>query len=319
MRRITVMGLSVFALVAFSAIAASSAFAGEYGRCVKAPLSTVTYKKKGKEATKEKIPVGLYENKECTVQEKKLVAEKYESPEEPKGTPIPSQVEGKYEWAPGAGPKPGYTGKTGMVTRTYPGGVEECAKSTSVGRRTGVNSATVVVTYSRCSSKLATCTTERITGVNERAEPIWSETTPSGTIETLPLDSRLVEHGETFEQLDGEGEFEKFVEPAKGEAWTLLTSSEEGEGNPYKGLLAVFECKEVAREFRGGELAGVTTNVNKMETNLRTTFEEGKGLQDVFGEAEVGGKPPLIPIGHETIKTAERLKGEEKVEVRTVP
>ncbi len=320
MKRITVMGLSLFAVVALSALAASSAFAGEYGRCIKT-VSTVTYKKvKGEvtvEATKEKVPNGLYENKECTKPEAKLIAEKYKEPEEPKGTPIPAVPEGKYEWVPGPGPKPNDTDKTGKATLTGAAGVIECAKSTSTGTITGVKTDKEAVLFSKCSTKGAPCTTVRITGLNENAEPIWTETTAPGTIETFPLDTEVIDHGEYFYQLTAEGEFEKFVEPAEGEAWTLSTSSEVGEENPYKGLQAVYECKEVARIFTAGALAGVTPNVNKMETNLTTTFEEGKGLQNLFSDAEVGGKPPLIPIGRGIEKTSGKAKGEEKNEIRT--
>ncbi len=324
MKRITVMGLSLFAVVAFSAFAATSAFAGEYGRCIKT-VSTVTYKKvKGKpphevvtEATKEKVPNGKYENKECTKPEAKLIAEKYKEPEEPKGTPIPAVTEGKYEWVPGPGPKPKDTDKTGKATLTGAAGVIECAKSTSTGEITGVKTDKEVVLFSKCSTKGAPCTTVRITGLNEKDEPIWTETTAAGSIETFPLNTEVIDHGESFAQLGPEGQFEKNVEPAEGEAWTLFTSSEEGAENPYKNLQAVYECKEVARIYTAGSLAGVTTNVNKMETNLTTTFEEGKGLQDLFSDAEVGGKPPLIEIGRGIEKTSGKAKGEEKNEIRT--
>ncbi len=278
MKRIGIVGLCLATAFVLTAVIASAAQAGEYGRCVKA---------------KE----GRYTNAGCTEES--------------------VTKEGDYEWVPGPGPRPKDTGKTGVATLTGAAGVIECKKSTSTGEITGVKSDKELFTFSKCTTKGAPCTTIRITGVSEKGEAIWTETTPAGSIETFPLNTTLIDHGEKFVQLTAEGEFEKFVEPAEGEAWTLFTSSEEGEENPYKGLQAVYECKEVARIFTGGELAGVTTPVNAMETSLTTTFEEGRGLQDLFSDAEVGGKPPLIPIGRGIEKTSGETKGEEKNEVRT--
>ncbi len=224
---------------------------------------------------------------------------------------------GEYEWHPGAGQKPKYTDKTGLATLTGAAGVIECKSSAGTGEITGIKTDKEQVLFSNCSTKGAPCTTVRITGVNEKGEPMWTETTAPGTIETFPLVTEVIDHGEFFYQLGPEGELEKIVEPPEGEAWTLFTSSEEGEENPYKGLQAVYECKEVARIFTAGALAGVTTNVNKMETNLTTAFEEGKGLQNLFSDAEVDGEPPLIPIGRGTEKALGADLGEEKNEIRT--
>jgi hypothetical protein len=269
MKRIGMAGLCLMVMVAFSAIAASSAFAAEYGVCVKA-------------SKVEKEYTGEYTEKNCQNES--------------------ATASGKYEWVPGPGPEPKYTGKTGVVTLTGAAGAIECKKSVSTGEITGPKSDTDVFTFSQCTTKGAPCTTVRLNGKGQ-----WEEVGTVGDIETLKLNTTLIGHGEAFEQLGPDGEPEKLVEPAEGEIWTLFTSSEES--GPYKGLWAAYNCREVARIFTGGELAGVTTE------NLTTTFEEGKGLQDLFGEAEVDDNPPLVPIGRGTAKATDKAKGAKNTEV----
>jgi len=122
MKRISVVvGLCLAAIFAVSALGASSAFAGEFGVCVKAAKS-------GKKYT------GKYNDKGCTQ--------------------VNAKSEGKYEWEPypatKSGVKWGYTDKTKTATLEGSAGSITCTASTSVGKVTGVKTDEDVVTFTGC-------------------------------------------------------------------------------------------------------------------------------------------------------------------------
>lgn len=114
MKRIKIVGLcltAVFALVAFSAMAASSAYAGEYGVCVKS---------KG----------GKYAEKNCL----KLAG---------------GAKEEKYEWVSAAGEKS--TTSTKVAKLESAGGVIECKKSKGTAEITGAKTDVESTTFEDCT------------------------------------------------------------------------------------------------------------------------------------------------------------------------
>ena len=262
MKRISIVGLSLLAMMVVSAVTSSSAFAGEYGRCV------------------EVESMGKYANEECTH--------------------VAPGPEGEYEWEPGVGPVNKESGESGPTTLTSASGVIECAKSTSVGEITGTKKDKEVVMFTDCATEKEPCTTVRLNGEVE-----WEQVGMEGDIETFPLNTTLVDHGESFLQLSETGMPEKSVEPAEGEAWTLFTSAAPF---PYEGLQAAYECNGVARIFTAGALAGVTTPVNAMGNTLTITFKEGKGLQNLFSEAEGGAAGTKKPIGRGIEQAQEEIE-----------
>jgi hypothetical protein len=95
----------------------------EFGRCVKAPAE-----KEGKVT----VYHGLYVNSGCT----------YES-----GLKL-----GKYEWLPGPGPNPKFSGSAKAATLETVGGSKiKCLESTNSGEYTGTKTATVNVTFTGCA------------------------------------------------------------------------------------------------------------------------------------------------------------------------
>ena len=120
MRRIQIVGLCLGAVFAFSAMAASSAYAGEYGTCVKT-----------KEV--EKHYTGNYKDKNCT---------EYTG----SGT-------SEYEWEPTlSGSKIAVTDSSKVATLESALGNVTCKKSTSAGDITGPKSATDTVTFTSCEA-----------------------------------------------------------------------------------------------------------------------------------------------------------------------
>jgi len=121
MKRYKVIGLCLVAVFAFSAIAASGAQAGTFGRCVKE--TTKPYK-------------GKFTDKNCLV----------------KATPA-EEAEGKhnkYNWVPGPGPKPGFTSKGGASALKGEAGEITCKKNTDVGKMTGEKTDEDVFTFEKC-------------------------------------------------------------------------------------------------------------------------------------------------------------------------
>ncbi len=155
MKRIGIVGLCLAAMFALSAMAASSAFAGEYGECVKAP-------KVGKPAKY----LGHYTNKECTKKATKAEEEVGKT--------------NKYNWQSAAGKT--YTDSTKTAELKSAGGVIKCTASTSTGEITGWQSDTDNVTFTGCELSV----TKGLCN---------SEGEPAGTIKTFALKTFLLDHG----------------------------------------------------------------------------------------------------------------------------
>jgi hypothetical protein len=163
MKRITIVGLSLVAVFAFSAMASSSAFAGEYGVCVKAA-------KEGKKYT------GNYTEKNCVTKS---------------GT-----KEGKYEWSPYPGPagtKWTFTSKGGSATLSTAQGSITCKKNTDSGEITGAKTDVDTVTFVEC--------TNSVFGTNCYNVESTKEGKKGGTI-IVKTDTKLIDHGEKGESKD---------------------------------------------------------------------------------------------------------------------
>jgi len=272
MKRIHIVGLCLVAMFAFSAMASSSAFAGEYGQCLK--ISPVTGKAlknqqyKDENCTVKENPAdpdgkygwfpgapakcqgaknGHYHDNACTVGEKE------------------SDPDGKFEARCGAAPGSGgnygpanncatFTSKTGFAALSTPAlgaSAVECQKSTGTGEVTGAKTGTTVTTFTECSTK---------------GEKCQSKGEPAGTIKTFELDTTLIDHGE--KGLSG-------GEPISGEVWTEFSIKS---GEPS---LAIFSCTGVGFFSAVGSNAGVTEgNIDKMGTESKTEIKVGLGEQD---------------------------------------
>ncbi len=133
MRRIRVVGLCFAAVFALSAMVASAAQAGEYGRCLKSAQVAKKY-------------TGGFEDKNCQT--------------------VNPTGEGKYEWYSGlnrplGGPlKPGYTSKTTKVVLASTYGRLECKSSRDVGEITGPKADVDLITFTGCTMGGTKCNSE---------------------------------------------------------------------------------------------------------------------------------------------------------------
>jgi hypothetical protein len=287
MKRTRIMGLCVMAalaVVALSAMAASSASAGTYKYCVKQKKGEYTSSTCGTKSSKPKKgsyelasvepcvkqKKGEYSNNTCTTKSSK-----------PK--------KGSYEKVSGLG----YTTATGEAKLETPklGGTVKCSASKGKGSITGPKTATLQVTFTGCETK----------GV-----PCESGATP-GTIETLGLETSLIDHGE--KGLGGKGE------PLAGEVWTDIKGLASN-----GGVQAIFGCEGIGYFKSTGTLAGVDGGVNKLSFTGSTNFENGIGEQDL--ETAVSSKPTFPP--EETLGpfasteiTSSTIKFEKEIEVQS--
>lgn len=257
MKRVRIVGLCLLAAVALSAMAASSAYAGEYGKCTKT-----------KEVDKQYT--GNYTNRNCT------------------SVSYTGHGKSEYEWyALGSSGFPGpvsITGSTKVATSESAFGNFTCKKSTSTGELTGPKAGTEVITYTGCEAS---------------KEKEKSEGEPGGTIKTNLLDSRLVDHGETA---GGK-------EPAEGEVWNCLTSSED---EPY---LSEYEWSRVKVREKG-EACAVVTGTDQMGTKTTETFGKNTAPQDLELEYSLNeGADWEGPIGMTRVTTA-TVKTTAKMEVK---
>ncbi len=268
MKRIRIAGLCLVAAFAFSALAASSAYAGEYGECVKAPTSLLMYKLRGKPKT-QTISIGKYLTKDCEIlaPEPGPLDGKVENPteENPETKKIEPYLgpEGKYEWkAVKAEDKP-FMDASGMVKLVFITPEKlvvavVCKKSTSIGELLGWQRNVEHIAFEKCL--LA-------------GKPCWNVGVPNkksgGTIVTFVLDTYLMDHG--TEGPDSE-------EPKEDEVWNEFESSDP-EWFPY---LAAFHCKGEPPLAIGGAVSGVFTPVSKMARYFTLTFEPTIGEQSLF-------------------------------------
>lgn len=250
MKRIGVVGLCLLVIVVSAGMAASSAYAGEYGRCVKEVG-------------------GPYEDANCT----KEVA-----------------VGGEFKWVPGPGPKPQYKSKskaasiTAEIENPATGVLEAktvtCKASKDSGKITGVKTDTDTITFTGCAFEAKKCA---------------SPGKKAGEIETVALQTTLIDHGET-------GPF-GVGEPAVGEVWTLFNA-------PLFGDITEFTCGAFEITVKDW-VAGVTTPTNEMKKVFTTVFEAGKGIQHLV--VEIKGVGTAVGV----LKVTTTTKTKEAIEIKT--
>jgi hypothetical protein len=260
MKRTRIMGLCVMAALAafaLSAMAASSASAGTYKYCAamkKGEYSTSTC------ATKSSKPhKGKYELKSV---EPCVKQKKGEYTSSACTTKSSKPKKGTYEKVTGLG----YTTATGEAKLETPslGGTVKCSASKGKGAITGPTTGTLQVTFTGCETKGVPC---------ESGATL-------GSIETFPLETVLIDHGE--KGLGGKGE------PLAGEVWTDI----KGE-SAFGGAQAIFGCEGIGYFKSTKTLAGVDGGVNKMSFTGTTNFENGIGEQDL--ETAVSSSPTFPP------------------------
>jgi hypothetical protein len=252
-------------MLAFGAVAASSAYAGEYGVCVQAGKVAVKYKSGEKEKSK-KITEGRFLDKNCT---------EY-APEPGK---YYSGPEGKYEWSPYPGPAGTgweYTEKAAHSTLSTDEGSITCAKNTAAGLVTGAKTGEDALTFEDC--------TNSVFGTNCYNVEATKEGKKGGTID-LKSDTKLIDHGEK----GGSGD-----EPEEGEVWDEYLPT--GELGPY---LAVFYCKTPLGEDPfavSGSISGVQAgDVNVMSTKFTVDAGAGIGEQDLITNT-ASDEPPYEEV-----------------------
>src|SRR5580700_7500305 len=146
----------------------------------------------------------------------------------------------------------GYTSSTGEAKLETPslGGTVKCTASKGKGEITGPKTATLQVTFTGCETKGVPC----------------ESGATHGTIETFPLETSLIDHGE--KGFGGK-------EPLLGEVWSDI----KGE-SAFGGDQAIFGCEGVGYFRSTGTLAGVAGGVNTMSFTGTQNFENGIGEQD---------------------------------------
>jgi len=138
----------------------------------------------------------------------------------------------------------------------------------------------------------------------------YSATEPPGTINTLTLETYLIDHG-TAGPLG--------PEPIVGEVWQNYQSTEAAFGPPGRPATTweVFECEPGIVFWVSGALSGVTTPVDLMTRKYTTTFESGQGAQALVFEYNLGGPyEAFVGTGVDIEKAVEYITPEEKVEIR---
>ncbi len=301
MKRTRIVGLclaAALAVVAFSAMAASSASAGTYYWCKE--VKKGFYSESGCKTRDEKKgkPEGKFELQPveaCVAQKKgnftesgcKTVAEK-------KGKP---DHKGTFELTTGRK----FTDTTGSAKLATPAlgpNDVECTASTSAGEITGPKTGTDRVSFTNCTLEGKKC----------ESVDLFGGGTPSGvsgTIETNLLDTKLVDHGEKA------GGY-KHEEPALNEAWTEVVSSEH---EPYS---SEFICGAEIILRTHGSVSGVDTPVNAApSTSSTTTFAVGEGEQALLTEVFNGTE--FIPTGGapSSEETTSSLSNETAIEIKS--
>lgn len=160
MGRLRVVGLCVVALLAFGALSAAAAQAGQVGECLKVAKNA------------EKKFTGKYTDKNCVV------------------AATPAQEEegktNKYEFSPGVKPANGkFTQKSGSVVMESLAGTVLCTASATVGEWTSSTTGKERTTFTGCEFKMEV-----------GSEGCHSAGQPRGTIVTNQLDTRLIDNGE---------------------------------------------------------------------------------------------------------------------------
>ena len=303
MKRIGVVGVCVAAAVAFGVLSASSAYAGEYGVCLKTKLVNKQYTGEWKDAGCEKDKV----------------------------------THGEYQWYPGKTGigQPGVTpadfeltSKDAKMVLSWAAGKEkiECKKSIDAGAVLGAQENVETTLYDDC--ELIEGKT-KIAGCNG-----WEN---SKRIANLPkiivfADTYLIDHGTLglSERFGYTGEAKG--EPKEFEVWNAYFGSKEYPSTypygleeliPYPNVepytfpyIAEFDCG--GDYFRvSGSAAGVVTPVSKMTDTWKVEFGAGKGEQDLKIEYAYGGVM-WTAVGPSVLTDAvtNTTKDKSKIEIR---
>lgn len=260
MTRMGRVGLCVLVAVASTAVAAPGAQAAQYGQCVS--------KAKGK-----------YSDPNCqTASIGASGAANHEGRFEWRPGPPPSCVRlarkhgnyadascatkpkkpgtGRYETAPG----PHFRSQAfGVTIATSPTNTVECKKEVTTGEVTGLD------TELDSISVLEGCSIQ-----GNEALTCSSKHARAGSIDTLPLQTRLIGHGEK-----GPGG----EEPAPGQVWTELSGTAAN-----KGEIADFGCGASRYRLRGSMSGPTSYLINVMGTVSMVSYGRGAGEQGILAE-----------------------------------
>ena len=198
---------------------------------------------------------------------------------------------GKYEWAPGPGPKPKFTGATKTVVLETAGlkGVT-CLASSSSGQYTGPKTETVAYTFTGCQI-----------GPKGKGVPCQSSGAAAGEIRTGTLEGGLdfIKENET---------------PTTPEVGVDL--------KPASGSFVTFACGSGSSSVSGSVIAPITA-LDKMSTTLKVkaSASAGKQTPEAF-EAGLKDTLTLEPSGGSSepagLQASETRISEEPLEVKAI-
>jgi len=180
-----------------------------------------------------------------------------------KCTSLSLPIEGKYEWVAGPGPKPKFTGKTGVVTlQTVSGKTNiKCTGGSDTGEYTAPKTESVVYTFTGCE-----------TGPKSQLAKCQSSGSAPGEIQSAPLVGSLDFIKESEEET-GKSEVGLDLKPASGT--NLLT----------------FECGGAPVSVSGSVIAPITP-VDTSSSVFKVAAKQGAGKQSVEAFEE-GAKDTL--------------------------
>lgn len=299
MKRTRIMGLclvAAMAVVAFSAMAVSSASAATYYQCHakkkgEYTTSTCGTKAKPKKGKFEKVPLatcvaqkkGEYTNNTCATKSSKPKKGKFEKA---KGLKFTTKGTSASLATPAFGPTD--------VT---------CSSSKGTGQYLDSHNSSFQIIFEGCEFEGLKC---------ESAGPNATKSGVPGEIETNLLNAKLMGNPESIKYLDGETNTEKTYAPVVGEVGDTTTSKEH---EPYS---SEFNCGGVVFIRTFGEDTGVFTeaSLNKVSTSAQIAFKAKVGanglLTEVLTEAGWQGPAPSIEEAGTTT-----LTNETGVEIRS--
>jgi hypothetical protein len=261
MRAIRVIGLCVLAACGLAAVSAAGAQAAEYGQCVSQKKGNYTERNcQTMSKSKSGAPNhrGQFEWRPGPPPSCIRIAHKHGNyADSTCTTPAKRPGTGFYETAPG----PGLRSEAFMVTIATPSlaNTVECEKELITGEITGLDTELQTVILTGCET------------LGEGALPCTTKHQGKGTIKTLPLETRLIAHGEK-----GPGG----LEPAPGQVWTELSGTAANNGE-----IAEFACGGSGHYRLSGSMSGPTSYVvNLMSTVRLVAYGEGAGEQDILAE-----------------------------------
>lgn len=282
MKRISLTGLCLVAMVTFVAIATSSAYAGEYGVCLKT-------EKVGRYHT------GNWNDRACT------------------NSPNPGR-RGEFEWWPGRTGigQPGVTAEAFEYPSAAQGAEESgpselwseagtviCVKNVPEGTILGAQYNVDTIVFKRCTLNV---TGGKCTGVGE----------PEGKIAWFS-DTYLIDHG----TLGAGG-----LQPLEGEVWNAYFAPEGSPYYPYLAIFEcagnpVRHLPAVMFRYRG-HISGVVTPAGKMSREKKVGFAEKIGEQDLVTEYSVNGGATWNITGtyNITFRNIYMTKDRSKIEIR---